>query len=116
MLNHNTNDSYPSEEQKGENEPAWRIRTGTKGNAIETGQSFGPAMNEMRGAEHAELQYDRIVIPDEDQLEEEKKHPIRQAAVAPVAAERIVNQDPDQPLIRPSMLEFLNPELPVVLE
>ena len=115
MLNHNTNDSYPSEEQKGENEPAWRIRTGTKGNAIETGQSFGPAMNEMRGAEHAELQYDRIVIQDEDRLEEEKL-PLRPAAVAPVTAERIVNQDPEQFRIRPSMLEFLNPELPVVLE
>ena len=79
MLNHNTHERYSNEEQKGEHEPAWRIRTGTEGNAIKTGQSFGPVMNEMRGAEHAVLQCDRIVIPDENRPEEEEKHPIRPA-------------------------------------
>ena len=67
----------------------------------------------MRGVEHAVLQCDRIAIPDETRPQEEEKHPIRPAAAAP---ERIVDQDLDQPQIRPGMQAFLQLELPAVLE
>ena len=79
------------------------------------GQNFGPVVSEMRGAEHAVLQCDSIAIPDKTRPQEEEKHPIRPAAAA-AAPERIVDQDLDQPQIRPGMQAFLQLELPAVLE